>query len=129
MQSPAVQNLNGAEEGLPPEAVLTVQLVGDLARVRSSAPEKRLLLAVLEDAIRTLRKYAGASTLRGRRRFAEAQAWFATQEESESPFCFANVCYALGLDEHYVRRGLLQSRERPPRHAGAPRIRAIPDAA
>src|SRR5439155_5102022 len=39
-------------------------------------PEKRLMLAVLECAVSDFQKYATASSGRGRRLFADADAWF-----------------------------------------------------
>jgi hypothetical protein len=91
---------------LQPEAVMPSQLSGGPSRVPPFQPEEALLLAVLEDAIRTFEKYVTASGPRGRRRFAEVEAWFTSEEETASPFSFVNVCYALGLEESYVRNGL-----------------------
>jgi hypothetical protein len=67
--------------------------------------EQRLLLAVLEDAVHTLQRYADASDSHGRRLFLDALAWFRSDETS-SPFAFVTVCEALGLDADYLRAGL-----------------------
>jgi len=78
-------------------------------------PERRLRLAVLEDAIRELERYRGI--VGGRARREDALAWFAS-DDREQPFSFANVCDALGLDPDYIRRGL--ARWRLMQHPGAP---------
>lgn len=75
-------------------------------------PERRLRLAVLEDAIRELQRYGGAAS--GRARYEDALAWFASDDRDE-PFSFASVCDALRLDPGYIRRGLARWRLSPGR--------------
>jgi len=65
-------------------------------------PEKRLMLAVLEDAIETLFKTAGARHRAGRSLFAETMEWF-TPDDTSWPFSFVNICEALGLSPSRVR--------------------------
>src|SRR5438046_2815167 len=60
-------------------------------------PEKRLMLAVLEGAVSDFQKYATASSGRGRRLFADADAWFGSTN-TDDPLSFVNICYALALD-------------------------------
>ena len=68
-------------------------------------PERRLMLAVLEDAIDAYLGNAGAP--RGIRlaRFKEASNWFRS-EDTEWPFSFVNICDACGLDAATIRRML-----------------------
>jgi hypothetical protein len=70
-----------------------------------SSPEKRLLLAVLAEAITALRHGAGARSRAGKRRFTETAAWFAS-DATDSLFTFASICDTLGLDTTYLRSGL-----------------------
>jgi hypothetical protein len=70
-----------------------------------SSPERRLLLAMLAEAITTLRHAAGARSRAGQRRFVETAAWFAS-DATDSPFTFASICGVLGLDTVYLRSGL-----------------------
>ncbi len=74
---------------------------------RSALPEseRRLRLAILEDALRYYRDYAGMSDRRARAWHDDAAEWFASRDRSE-PFAFENVCDALGLDPAAIRRGL-----------------------
>jgi hypothetical protein len=71
----------------------------------SLQPEKRLLLAVLEDAVNTLQHYATVSSGRGRHIFVDAAEWFASTA-ADRLFDFESICQALGLDPSYIRGGL-----------------------
>jgi len=88
-----------------PETILPSQFFERLRAHGARHPEQRLMLAVLADAVTVFQRYAGGSTTRARRRFAEAAEWFLSTED-ESPFSFTNVCDALALDPDYIRRGL-----------------------
>jgi hypothetical protein len=83
--------------------------------------EHRLLLAVLEDAIRTYQRYACASDPRGMEHLSHVEDWFAS-EDSEWMFSFVAICDALGLEPTYLRGGLrrLRERNRAASDAGAP---------
>jgi len=69
--------------------------------------ERRLILAVLEDAVHCFRKYAFATDSQGRRLFQDADDWIHNGGH-ESPFSFENVCDALDLNPAYLRSGLKQ---------------------
>jgi hypothetical protein len=77
---------------------------------RKVRPEERLAIAVLEDAFRTLQRYAAAENRAGRRLVADVEEWFACDDTSH-PFTFVAICDALALDVSYVRSGLRQWRE------------------
>jgi hypothetical protein len=67
--------------------------------------ERRLMLAVLEDAVACFQKYADASRPRGQRLFQEAEEWF-FEGESVWPFSFESICDVLGIDGNYFRTNL-----------------------
>jgi hypothetical protein len=69
------------------------------------APEKRLVLALLTEALATYRRCARARSGKGRRLFREAAHWFAS-DATDLPFAFVSVCDVLGLDPDAVRRSL-----------------------
>ena len=71
----------------------------------SLQPERRLMLAVLEGAVSDFQKYATAWSGRGRRLFAEAQAWFESPT-TDGLFDFESICQALELDASCIRAGL-----------------------
>ena len=68
--------------------------------------EQRLALAVLEDAVSCVQRFARARTSQDRRLLVEAEAWLFSDEDT-GPFSCVNVCASLGLDVAYLRRGLL----------------------
>jgi len=70
---------------------------------RCLQPEKRLLLAVLEAAVSDFQKYATALPARGRRIFADADAW---STRCDGPLDFESICQALGFDSSCIRAGL-----------------------
>ena len=70
-----------------------------------SQPEYRLLWAVLQDGMETYMKYAGATSHRGQRLFAEVERWIG--EEDPTQLCsFVNICHVLEFDPNYLRAGL-----------------------
>src|SRR5262249_52443848 len=75
-------------------------------------PEKRLMLAVLQNALFCFQRYFCARDGRHRKSFWEAWQWF-NEEGSDSIFAFENICEVLGLDASYVRRGLKFARDCP----------------
>jgi len=89
-----------------------IVLPDQLSRASSALPdsERRLRVAILEDALRYYQHYYGATGSRARVLYEDAADWFASPDRSE-PFSFENVCDALALDPHYVRRCLQQWRE------------------
>lgn len=68
--------------------------------------EKRLMLAILEDAIFCFQRYLGARRRKEQRLFEETETWI-MESESDWIFSFESVCQSLKLDPGYVRRGLL----------------------
>ena len=79
--------------------------------------ERRLVLAILEEAVRSYQHYAFATNRRGRRLFGETCEWFDSHDNTWI-FSFENICYALDLDPDHIREGLTrwrqeQARRRP----------------
>jgi hypothetical protein len=99
----------GAVE-LEPEAVLPSQYFAQAAVDASLQPEKRLMLAVLEDAVGTYQKYATARDRTAQRLFVEVEEWFAA-DDHDWPYSFVNISHALGLEVAYLRRGLAAWRD------------------
>ena len=81
--------------------------------------EKRLMLAVLTDAIEILMKGQSANGPRRRELFEETVAWF-DADDTEWPYSFVNVCDTLGLESRAVRaavRHRCARARRPPRES------------
>jgi len=77
------------------------------------APEQRLMIAVLQDAIDCVGKYRLTKDHRGRRLFDEAIQWLLA-EETDWPYSFECICGVLGLDSNAVRYSLRWALERQP---------------
>ncbi len=84
------------------EAVLPAQYFR-APGVSSLQPEKRLMLAVLEDAV--------VAYLRGPAFAPDTTEWFASDDTSW-PYSFANLCDSLNLDREAVRSALQRRRDR-----------------
>jgi hypothetical protein len=65
--------------------------------------EKRLMLAVLADAVDILLKGDGRDA-RSRHLLVETAQW--VRADDDGPFSFVNVCETLGLNPSCLRRGL-----------------------
>jgi hypothetical protein len=97
--------------GVEPETVLPSQFFTGVQIDASLQPEKRLMLAVLEEAVGTFQKYSLASGRRARRLLGDVEEWFASND-TVWPFAFASICQALGLEPEYIRTGLRRWRDR-----------------
>lgn len=72
---------------------------------RKQAPEQRLMIAVLRDALDCVEKYRFATGRHGRRLFHEAKHWLFA-EETDWPYSFECICGVLDLDANAVRQRL-----------------------
>jgi hypothetical protein len=79
-----------------------VSIVGDVFAIAGSSdvPERRLMAAVLFDAVLQLARPGSKSA-------AEATRWIRNRDDDNLPFSFSSVCDGLGLDPEYLARGLL----------------------
>ncbi|MGE0827343.1 MAG: hypothetical protein AB7G75_22500 [Candidatus Binatia bacterium] len=68
-------------------------------------PERRLLLAVLEDAVASFFRYRHDHSRGGKRLFRETQQWFDSRDR-RSLYAFESICDHLHLDAAYLRVGL-----------------------
>jgi hypothetical protein len=99
-----------------PDALVADQYLESFRRGASFEPEKELMLAVLEDAVKTLQDHRTASGGPKKRLFEETEEWFFS-DDAGWVFSFVSVCSALGLDPDYLRKGI--SRWRHLGHSGS----------
>jgi hypothetical protein len=90
-----------------PDTLLPEQYLETFRRKLHLEPEKKLMLAVLEDAIACFQKYVFARDGKGRMLFQEAEDWI-LDTNSDWLFSFGNVCETLGFSPEYLRQGLAQ---------------------
>jgi len=74
-------------------------------------PEKRLMLAVLEDAIASFQRSFIQSRNTSEPDDCDVESWLESDDMSW-PFSFASICQALDMEPEYLRRGLKHWRDR-----------------
>lgn len=94
-----------------PDSLLSAQYFENLRRKTVYEPEKRLMLAILEDGIHCYFDNLHAGGAKRKRLFDDAEQWILAQND-DWVFSFETVCDALGLNPEYVRQGLLRWREK-----------------
>lgn len=96
--------------GFQADPLLSEQYLTGRRNIRLE-PEKRLMLAILEEAVYCFQDNYPAQHGKGKRLFDSAHRWFFGQS-GDWIFSFENVCSVLGLDPGYVRKGLAQWTEK-----------------
>ena len=89
-----------------PDTLLPDQYLETFRRKFHLEPEKKLMLAVLEDAIACYQKYIFAHDGKGKVLAQETEQWL-LDENSDWLFSFDNVCETLGFDPAYMREGMI----------------------
>lgn len=90
---------------LEADLIVPSQFFDRIKPEHSAQPEKRLMLAVMEDAIATFQKSVAGETRRQRRLLKETEEWF-NSRDTEWAFSFENICSALEIEPEYLRGGL-----------------------
>lgn len=81
----------------------------EIFRRHALDPEKRLMLAILEDAVKSFQ--GAVERPSGNSRTAET--WI-LRDDPEWPFSFDNVCEFLDIDPYYLRDGLIRWKNAKP---------------
>lgn len=122
----------GSDSGLPesPSNVISrgAMLRNESAATdRETAPEKKLMIAILRDSMRCVERYRGAKNPSGRRCYQREAEWILSDDTSHV-HGFVRVCESLDLETEAVRRTfrLGESAARLPgrRHAKQPHQRS-----
>lgn len=71
----------------------------------TTSPERRLLVAVIKDAIDVLGKYSGAKTAHGMALYRDAHEWLRSENRGE--FSYLWVCDHLDIDPDAARRAVM----------------------
>jgi hypothetical protein len=95
---------------LAPDILLPVQFNTGSRSDASLCPEKRLMLAVLENAFADFQRSVAAPGRESLRLFREAESWFES-EDTVWRYSFTNICQALGFEVTYVQAGLRRWRD------------------
>ena len=94
-----------------PDSLLPAQFFAALKQKEHACGERRLMVAILEDAVDCFQKYLWATDNRSRHLRTEAENWLLSDDDSW-PFSFVNICHALDLHPEFLRRGLLEWKAR-----------------
>jgi hypothetical protein len=92
---------------LEPDIFLPSQFYGSGGLSRQLEGEKRLMIAILKDAVECLEKYRSARSSAGRSHYENAIDWI-KDTDTEWLFSFTNICDLLGFDPDYMREVLLK---------------------
>ena len=90
---------------LEPDVLLPTQFFGALRQKAQLDGERRLMVAVLDDAVNCFQKHIAATDPKARQLFLDAENWILDDDDTYF-FSFRNVCSMLDLDSDYVRDGL-----------------------
>jgi hypothetical protein len=96
---------------LQPDTLLPSQYFAALKRKGNQEPERRLAIAVLQDAVDCYQKHLRARDRKARQLFVDAEEWI-TSDDRGWPFSFENVCDLLQINPEYLRRGLAVWKDR-----------------
>ncbi len=88
-----------------PDVLISEQFSAARRRRATISSEKRLMLAVLENALDYYQKYIFANDRAGRELFEEAAGWIECTS-NETLFSFENIAETLDINPDYLRRGL-----------------------
>jgi hypothetical protein len=102
-----------------PDALLPAQFYAAFRGGSAVRGEKRLMLAVLQDALDCYQKYAFAKDSHGRQLFSDADGWISC-EDRDWYFSFENICETLEINPNYLRRGVQEWRRQIALHGRQP---------
>ena len=94
-----------------PDTLLSAQYFDNMRRRTLLEPEKRLMLAILEDAVNCFQENLSAESGKRKILFDDVEQWIHA-DGSDWVFSFDHICEALGFTPAYVRQGLLRWQEK-----------------
>ena len=96
---------------LEPDIFLPSQFYGNGGLSRKLEGEKRLMIAILKDAVECLEKYRDSRSDTGKLSYQSAIEWV-EDTDTDWLYSFTNICDLLGFDPHYLREQLLKRENR-----------------
>ena len=100
-----------------PDTLVGSQYLESLSRKEALDPDKKLMLAVLEDGIQCFQANIEAREPKNKKLFSEAENWI-LEERNDAVFSFENICEVLELNPQYVRQGVLGWKQQRQTEAG-----------
>jgi len=96
---------------LEPDIFLPSQFYGNGALSRKLEGEKRLMIAILKDAVECLEKHRSSRSSAGKMSYQSAIEWV-EDTDTEWLYSFSSICDLLGFDPNYLREQLLKRENR-----------------
>ena len=93
-----------------PDVLVPAQYLETTRRRNYSEPERKLMLAILEDGIWCFQNGLVAKSKTKKNLFSEAEEWI-LDDGKDWLFSFDNVCEILALNASYIRKGLMRWKE------------------
>jgi hypothetical protein len=94
-----------------PDSLLPTQYFDTFRRKSSLEPEKRLMLAVLEDGVACFQKHVMARDGKEKALFRDVEHWILGKND-DWLFSFENICDSLGFNPWYIRQGLMNCKSK-----------------
>ena len=107
------------------EAVLPMQFYGARRGAATIEPLRRLMVAMLVDAVRCFQTKFEARQPARRQEFSEVRSWIFSDEDN-GVFSFKAVCDELEIDPEAIRKGLVRWNEKELSGAKPLKIRRSP---
>ena len=108
-QRPDHQDVCAAQYELRPKLIRSRPFRGERRRETQTEPLRRLMSAVLCEAVDRFQRNLSQTSLYSRCEFVEAEFWL-FKDQGKTLFSFNNVCDFLSLDPQHIRRQLSSSR-------------------
>ena len=93
-----------------PALVTPEQYFDGVAATSESSGEKRLMFAILEDAVNSIQRFKLTKNAARREEYDEAKAWVEAHDVDWTFSC-ENICEVLGIDVHFLRERLIAVEE------------------
>lgn len=103
---------------LEPDTISPFQFYGSKQLSGQVDGQKKLMLAILQDAVECLEKYRQSRNCIQQELYQDALDWV-RDPAADWLFCFTNVCDFLGFDPTYMRQSLLEREEKASKKGGA----------